>query len=536
MVNIKDVLMRLSDSKWPELIGDSAWNVIDKISGESKSQQALVDFALEIHGPVTLIRDKNNRKIIFRKLEESEAQDLVNRIGRNSYENPIKSLTTLTFCKGSSIENIIFDFFEIPIPVEELIEQKQILENVLPEYPLFNYQKSILLKSLKLIATNERFLIHMPTGSGKTRVAMNIIARLLMEFDSGIVLWLAYSGELCDQASDEFSKAWSVIGDREISLARFYGKNQYLDVKDGLIVASLGKLRSQSKEDITFIARLSKKVALVVFDEAHQSIAPTYMSMIEEITTVNPQCKFIGLSATPGRTYDDIGTDLILSKFFNSNKVTMKVDGYNSPITYLIDAGYLAKPKFTSIKYDGEITKGELRSLNYELDLEISEKILERIGLDNARNLRIIKAVKDAVDQGHNRIILFAASVESAEFLSALLKYIGIDSMEVSSTTESNTRAARIERFKSEDPHSIVMCNYGVFSTGFDAPKTTAVVIARPTKSLVLYSQMVGRALRGWKVGGTHDAEIITIIDTELPGFGSVVEAFSNWEDVWIDR
>jgi len=536
MVSIRNVLLRVTDARWPELIGKAAWDVINTISGESRSQSALADFALNIHGPIALMRDKNKRNIIFRKLSTSESTELINRIRVKSSDKPLKTLTDLSIRKGSAVERSMFDFFEIPLPPEEIIPQKPVLEKILPEYYLFDYQKSLLLKSQDLIENNERFLIHMPTGSGKTRVAMNIIARVLMELNTGVVLWLAYSGELCDQASDEFFKAWNAIGDREISLERFYGKNQYEKINDGMIVASLGKLWSQSKEEIDFIARLSQQVALVVFDEAHQSIAPTYLSMIEEITTVNPSCKLIGLSATPGRTYDDVGADLILSKFFNRNKVTMTIEGYESPITYLIEEGYLARPTFSSVDYKGKITAAEIRAINDELELDISEKILVKIGSDNIRNLRIVKAVMEAVNRGHKRIILFAASVESAEFLSALLNYLEIESMEVSSKTDVNTRASRIEHFKSEDPKPIVLCNYGVFSTGFDAPMTTAVVIARPTKSLVLYSQMVGRALRGWRVGGTRTAEIITIIDTELPGFGSVIEAFTNWEDVWIDR
>ena len=54
-------------------------------------------------------------------------------------------------------------------------------------------------------------------------------------------------------------------------------------------------------------------------------------------------------------------------------------------------------------------------------------------------------------------------------------------------------------------------------------------MIARPTKSLVLYSQMVGRATRGPKAGGNKEAEIVTVIDQHLPGFDSVVAAFKNW-------
>ena len=58
-------------------------------------------------------------------------------------------------------------------------------------------------------------------------------------------------------------------------------------------------------------------------------------------------------------------------------------------------------------------------------------------------------------------------------------------------------------------------------------------MIARPTKSLVLYSQMVGRAVRGPKAGGTETCEVVTVVDTTLPGFGDIGQAFLNWEDVW---
>ena len=79
----------------------------------------------------------------------------------------------------------------------------------------------------------------------------------------------------------------------------------------------------------------------------------------------------------------------------------------------------------------------------------------------------------------------------------------------------------------------MVLCNYGVLTTGFDAPQTSCAVITRPTDSLVLYSQMVGRVIRGEKAGGNKEADIITVVDTNLQGFGSVADAFFNWEDVW---
>jgi len=65
------------------------------------------------------------------------------------------------------------------------------------------------------------------------------------------------------------------------------------------------------------------------------------------------------------------------------------------------------------------------------------------------------------------------------------------------------------------------------------APHTSAAVIAGPTKSLVRYSQMIGRAIRGKKASGNETAEIVTVVDYNLPGFSSVADAFNNWEDIW---
>ena len=79
----------------------------------------------------------------------------------------------------------------------------------------------------------------------------------------------------------------------------------------------------------------------------------------------------------------------------------------------------------------------------------------------------------------------------------------------------------------------MALLNYGVLTAGFDAPATSCVVVARPTTSVVLYSQMVGRAMRGRRVGGNRYCEIHTVVDTNTPGFRSVADAFANWEELW---
>src|SRR4029079_6508395 len=136
-----------------------------------------------------------------------------------------------------------------------------------------------------------------------------------------------------------------------------------------------------------------------------------------------------------------------------------------------------------------------------------------------------IAATEDLLRR-HRRVIVFAASVHHARVLSGVLTARGRESSVVTGETHSVTRDRVIRRFRSPGSDRITLCNYGVLTTGFDAPATSAAVIARPTKSLVLYRQMVGRATRGVRAGGNPTAEIVTVVDPQLPGFGSIADAF----------
>jgi superfamily II DNA or RNA helicase len=163
---------------------------------------------------------------------------------------------------------------------------------------------------------------------------------------------------------------------------------------------------------------------------------------------------------------------------------------------------------------------------------DVPEQVLIKLAADEQRNIRIIKAVEDLVTR-HTRIVVFAATVAHAQLLASILNVRGTSARVVTGATDQATRDRIIVKYRGSDPRPQIICNYGVLTTGFDAPRTSAAVIARPTRSLVLYSQMVGRAIRGEKTGGNRTAEVITVVDPDLPGFGNIAEAFVNWEDVW---
>jgi len=288
--------------------------------------------------------------------------------------------------------------------------------------------------------------------------------------------------------------------------------------------------------DIGKMSVFADNTSLVIMDEAHQAIAPTYKLLIETIIVLN-KASFIGLSATPGRTWNDPDSDQKLSNFFFKQKAKIVIDGYENPVDYLTEKGYLAKTINTKLLHNSGInlSTGDIEYLqkNYVL----SDKVLKKISENLLRNIAIITKIQQLTEK-HKRIILFAITKNNAIILNSLLTALAINSKVLTSETNSNERSKTISDFKisrTSNPKPIVLCNYGILTTGFDAPETSCAVIARPTDSLVLYSQMVGRAIRGKLSGGNDEAEIVTVIDENLKGFGEVADAFTNWDDVWDD-
>ena len=374
----------------------------------------------------------------------------------------------------------------------------------------------------------ERSLIFL-LEPGKTRIACHSACYLLngADTDRSLVIWLASTEELCEQAAEELSRAWTHLGRREVRIHRCWGTRS-IDLRglqSGFLVTGLAKLRASAFADNTLLPHLASHTSAVIFDEAHQAIADTYSYVTEQLCSKRPP--LLGLTATPGRTAHLTDADYRLAEMFNHTKVTMDPQGHDSPVTYLIQHQYLADPRFRQISFECDTAIAEPHP-----GADYANKDLESLGRDGDRTQRIVELAKRA-SLRHTRTIVFCPSVESAIECNRLLLSQGVASAVVTGTTDKDHRRSAIGAFKSDSEEHMVMFNYGVLTAGFDAPRTRCVIIARPTTSLVLYSQMAGRAMRGPRAGGNRQADIFTVVDTTLPGFGSVTEAFSKWEELW---
>ncbi len=535
MPSVEEILARAPRSQVDSLFPDSVSQLLEVLNNESLSSERRVEIAIDITPPEQILRNNNHRGLLLNLLNEDEAQDLVEKAGLDEKGNPFSTLKNSQFHKNSTREEVLFDFFDVSIPDTDSGSAPG-LENVKAQYGLFDYQKTVFKRIIgHYNGGDDRVFLHMPTGSGKTRVSMSIVCEMIKEEDGGTVLWLAEGQELLEQAVEEFETAWKHLGNKEVQASRFYGNYEWDDIDQGFIAAGLQKLWNKEKNSTTFLWDLSNDVSLVVFDEAHQSVAETYQLMIQRLTDLNEDCRLLGLSATPGRTYADRSADEKLSNLYDQNKVSIDISGYDDPFEYLVSEGYLSDPEFHTLEMTDQILTENLKNKveGMSRGQEYSKAVLDQLTEDDRRNLKITRKILHLIEQGHERIILFATTVKHAEIISAVLKGQGVESGVITAKTPDYIRDRKIERFKSDSQEPQVLCNYNVLTTGFDAPLTSAAVIARPTTSLVLYSQMVGRAIRGPEVGGTEEADIWTVIDTDLPGFGDLPEAFWNWEDVW---
>lgn len=501
----------------------------DRSALVAAAERALQDRAQERLG------DPAIRKTLLRNLDPGKLEELKVRLQQGSIETPSEGIDIpdLAAPRPWSIASGFFGLQAEETAAGSAALPSQMVE---PAFSLFAHQRSVVRRAYARVGGGYgRTVIHMPTGSGKTRTAMHLVSRALNEFEPGIVVWLATSRELLEQAAETFEAAWASLGNRNLEVRRFWGARTPPpdDIGDGILIAGLAKLHSWRERDSVGFLRLAAKARLVVIDEAHQAIAPTYRELIQGLCGAGGEGALLGLTATPGRSWNDVAADEALSEFFGGSKVVLEIGNEPNPVKYLLENGYLARPSFQQIEYSPEIrpSSSELRKLA-RLD-DYSSETLDKMATDAARNLAILDSVKALIARGHTRIILFAVSVEHAQDMASGLAAHGILAAVVSGGTPGGKRASILKSFKSPLARPQVLCNFGVLTTGFDAPKTSAAIIARPTKSLVLFSQMVGRATRGPKAGGNDTCEILTVHDPAYPGFGDIAEAFFNWEDVW---
>ena len=391
---------------------------------------------------------------------------------------------------------------------------------------LKNYQNVVFEEAKEaLFPNNSRLVVQMPTGSGKTRTAMELICEHFLQSDSSaMVIWLANSSELCEQALQCFAETWQFVGNEEVAVHRCWGGlDNHLDVniskfKSNFVVCSFQTVWRRLQQQ-NFPAQ---DCTLLIVDEAHIAVADTYEASIQAIQRAS-NCRILGLTATPGRS-EAVETQA-LAGLFQGNLVGLKDPNgrFENAITFLRSKKVLSTVEYIELQSGINVPDDQTEGV------EFSDKILKFLGAEPSRLQLVVQNLLPFL-KDNKKVILFAPSKQSSRFFASIFAYLGFQAGHIDGETPALTRRTIIRDFNEQRIQ--IISNYGVLAAGFDSPKVDLVCLARPTKSAVLYSQMIGRGLRGPAVGGTEHCTVLEVRDNFL-GMAMETDLYEIFSDYW---
>lgn len=349
-------------------------------------------------------------------------------------------------------------------------------------------------------------MVIMPTGGGKTVVATGWeLEHHVRRY--GRVLWLAHRRSLLRQAHGTFHRLGNMAYPKEhlnlITISSLDAKWPMVTKEHDVVISSMQSAVLEGNWDfVELFLHESEHGVFVIVDEAHHAAAPGYARLLRRLKKRG--CKILGLTATPVRGDDE--DQRRLAALFDESIV------YQISRQRLVDANILAVPCFETVKTRIEVER-DFTAADYkylERFGEIAPAVLNRLALNAPRNKLIVKQYLDNQHR-YGPTIVFAADTLHCRTLAEEFQKAGVNADYV--TYDRPDAQAVISRFQ-ERKGPDVLVNVEMLTEGFDAPHTRTVFIARPTRSEVLLTQMVGRALRGTQANGNEKAFLVTFLDT----------------------
>ena len=365
-IRSSQICENLDDCQAARLLPTGAFKLITALDPERINSSKRAETLGQILSLELAVDDSQRRAILLSAVPAHKIGELEDRI-----EMSIDRLRKKDELE-QPLRRALLGFLGLAPTADRLTVTSDPLETITPERGLFPHQKRAASAVERyLYSESGRAMLHFPTGVGKTRTAMSIVASHLRARSTGLVLWLAATREILEQAAAEFESTWRAVGDRQVNCLRFWSSHDSpIDkVTDGIVIAGLAKLHAYGKERRR-LWDLGDRTTMVVFDEAHQAVATTYQDIVETVVTRNPRTPLLGLSATPGRTWGDREADAAVAVLFHENKVMIDFDGAN-PIKRLTDEGYLAAVDFSLLNVEPglHLSAADLAEISKALDI-----------------------------------------------------------------------------------------------------------------------------------------------------------------------
>ncbi len=317
-------------------------------------------------------------------------------------------------------------------------------------------------------------LVSLPTGSGKTIVFSDILQSSLSG-SSGKGLVLVHRDELLRQAVEKLNLVWpgAKLSTVDAASSNFTGQ---------ITIASV----------MSMVRRLANipPIHKVVTDEAHHAPARSWLKIYKWIAELFPDWQHLGVTATPIRTKGASDLEAIFGK-----------PVYVKSIFELIVEGYLSPLKGMEVR-----TQVSVEDVGIQAGDFIAEELSRVINTRERNRLVVENYLELAADR---KALVFAADLNHARSLADMFKAHGVSAAWVSGETPLSLRRSFLEKLHNGEIQVIVNCM--VFTEGFDEPSLDAILVARPTRSLVLYCQMIGRGLRPYP--GKKNCLFIDFVD-----------------------
>ena len=361
--------------------------------------------------------------------------------------------------------------------------------------PLADFQEVVKTKLLQYLEEDAgKALVVMPTGSGKTRTAIDTVLNWIESLGKSTcsILWIADRDELCDQAVETFEMLAPSIITQDVEYWRYW-RGHYAEIRDspsglivpGITVTTVQQLRSRLSNHEPAAHALISNSDVIIIDEAHRNL-DWIEDLARNLEENQRPTRMIGLTATPYRSL--VSETGRLSTLFNHRACVPIPGGEHDPEQMSI-----------------QLT--EMGILAERIDLQSSDLIDT-----TSEGKKEIDIIRNLINQGSKSIIVFTNDVEEARTLSAILRLDienPIRAEHIEASTPFATRRKTISSFRNGEIE--VLFNYGILTTGFDAPCIDSVVIFRRVldNTSSLFAQMIGRGLRGPKFGGTQSCSIV---------------------------
>lgn len=364
------------------------------------------------------------------------------------------------------------------------------------------YQEEAIQAIKTAFKKQSRQYVEMPTGSGKTITFLSYASQFHQK-----VLVIVPSKQLMKQVVNSsllFYEPWEISrkGDgydeepNQVALWEIQ-KNQGIENVKCIHVCIINSIRG---DYLDYLARLCA-FDLVVIDEAHHSQAMCYRRYIKTACEfINPPL-FLGVTATPDRS-----DGLLLNDILHHCSYKLKIDE-------MIEQGYLSDIEGYSVKTHIDLSDIDDHNGDFSLN-----QLYKKLSTES-RNKMIVDVCKKELKG--RKTLIFCINIKHSKEVNELLNKSGISSAHIDGSMDEKHRNVILQSFRDDEIETL--CNCQLLTEGFDEPTIDGIVLARPTRSRSLFTQMLGRGLR--LSPGKKNCKAIDIVDSHksLAGFNCLV-------------